>query len=348
MKRWQSVTLFVLTVLTALSWSPTVLVIGLLLLFVPGLILLFANTALYYFGTAVLAGGVARLAGLSSSLAVAVVIAGAIAVVATLPALVGRHLFAEFVAQETAQDFSLPAAIKPRSFELPVQWGGWGRTGERDQSGEHGARPYCGKLCQGLLYGKLADAVFVTISEDIEQAANGRWIHPERTWKFRAENIGNRDACPDVWGGNHLMFRDKPGEGTCLVAERVDRPDADVVFGEITNNDEYTKHSLGNPDTETSTPRRLSPWTLKSPLKTVQVGERTTSGLRPSERRTEINGRVPPLPFYAWVPRGMDTRVSIATMEIEVNHIDPAEILNRRYGIELPVEPPPVAPSWKQ
>lgn len=347
MARWLVGTFAVLTALALLSWSPTILMYAFLLLLLPGLVLLFANTALYYFATAVLAGGITRLAGLRSTVATVVVIGIAVAIVAMLPAFIGRHLFAEFVAKATEPDFSVPSTLAPRSFDLPVQWVGWGRAGKPDAMGEHEAQPYCSRLCQALLYGNLADAVYVTISEDIEQAPDGRWVHPRRTWKFRAENIGNRESCPDLAGGIYFKFQ-QLAKGTCLISERVDHSNADVLFGEDFESEEYRGHILGNSNTARSGHLGLAIWNLSRPIKVVQISERMASGMKPVERRTEINGRVPPLPFYVGAVGRMDMRICVASMKIEVNHTDLAEILKRRYGIELPAEADPDALRLKR
>jgi len=325
MKYW----LIVLSVLAILSWFPSIGPFASLPFVLLGLFLIASNTVLYYLVTVAFARSQAWRFANSKW----VVIGPAVAIAAVIPALVGRSLLYAFAAGETASDFTKPATLKPRSFALPLSWGGWLRA-ESSQpsstSGEGEARPLCAELCQRLLYGNLAEAVFVTIAEDMERGPNGGWLRPKTTWRFRVAQVGHNSPCPKVLGGLIHQFRDKPSEGVCLIAERVDEPDADVIFaGAKSKVQTRGKCSCAAP---------LRPWTFKGPVRTVVIKERSASGWEPVERRTEIDARVPPFPFYVWpVPCGrLKSKLALAIRPVHINPIDPAEILKRRYGLILP------------
>ena len=275
------------------------------LLAVPLFALLGSNTALVYALAAVpywistTSGGkhLSTRAGISIS-------ALAIAAIAVVPGAMSHAAFREFAETNRSGDFSLAATNLPRSFAFPEEPPSEKR---RLRSGAI-ASPTCNFLCQSLLYNIGADAVFVG------------------TWKF---SIERHDRCPPIRYSVHSNFFDRYARGDCLIEQESATFDPDVVF---------VRPSKPNavPEGHGRCDSRAALWSTNEP-RTLEVLELRNSGHELVERRTEVSGRVVPLPFFIGFSdcRKMDVRLKLASWNRISGEASYTEVLRRRYGIEI-------------
>ena len=274
----------------------------------------------------------------------------AAAVLAVTPAIVGHLAVHQYAARQMAADFSEVSSIKPRSFEIPVAWGGWQRPGNanhKDWPDENKARPYCGDICQKLLYSSSADSIYVTIAEDVTRDSKKRVVAIERSWRFRAER---REFCPEILSNPIADVKNRIANGECLIEERVYDIPADVIFRESYQPKpapppwRYVKpRSLAAVWRDlqswfhSDAVQRFALWEVTERVKILEVYEKIESTRKTSERRTQIFALVPPLPFYLGINNFGFTRFfpKVSTSPVEFKRIDPTEVLNRRYGINL-------------
>jgi hypothetical protein len=319
--------LAILLALTILSQFPAVMGLALIAMVIPAIILILANTLFVYTAPVALSRFLSPRIGTRLAYAAG---ASAVGIVAVLPSFLGRSQFAVFSSSLTRSDFSIVAAIKPRTFELPLYWGGAQVPGQDPNSkwpDPYQSRPYCGELCQKLLFTGSADGVFVKVIGPAYRDEKNRLVHSQIAWKFF---LNQASPCPDIFS---RLIENIGAIDKCLIEERVEVADADVVFEEADQYEPVTgiKASCGQD-------ARFRLWHLSHPVKSLLVKERSATGMTDVERLTEVRGLVPPWPFYIVPPyqcNAMTLGPQVATISVNVNHIDQLATLSRRYGISL-------------
>ena len=315
--------------LAALSLIPDLITMGLFLFILPGLILLASETALIYLLALVPAHFLYRLTGRRSG----VVAAGLawVLLVALAPGLIGRWEFDAFVQATLATDFAHPTAIQPRSYELPLEWGGTRAPNDIVRNywpGSHEPRPACAELCQALLFNADAEAVFIAIG--------GNWVgfEPKRVremiyWRFR---LDRREECPDTVSKPRPQFLARIAGGECLIEERVEKADPDVVLKAHRSDSliENRSESVFAPHSA------YRPWLLNGDVTTIEVRERIGAALQTVERRTGYSALGAPMPFYIGLQNlNLSVYPQVATVPLASRSADANEILERRYGLRL-------------
>lgn len=261
----------------------------------------------------------------------------AIAAVAVLPAFVGEYLaWPAFNALVSRNDFALATGMTPRSFKIPSE--GDQRPNNLRRGGDFSRpdelRGLCGHVCQGLLLGGHADAVYVGLRR------GGNF------WRF---HIAEQKPCPSRLSELRKDAAARLGAGRCLIEERVDEIAADVVISESWPRPQGLDF-LRSGGCSTS---GWMNWVLRVlPARSadrrtegiIEVAERKGGEWKLVERVSPASVSIPPFPFYFGLQdctsAGIISAYPVASfVRVGAKSDTVVGVLRRRYGIELPPSP---------
>ncbi|HEX3994417.1 MAG TPA: hypothetical protein VHX39_24865 [Acetobacteraceae bacterium] len=315
--------------LSVLCYIPDALSFGLIFFVLPGIIMWASVTLLFYSAPGVAAYRLASSSlGINRWTAVAMALV-CLAIIAVIPGIVSRHELNSFSQAALASDFSKPAAVQPRSIELPVN-SAW----QRPVNEKHGdwpdakvARAKCSGLCQELLLSGI-DSVITGVAIDSARDENHRLIYPTQFWRFRVEHLA---TCPITLSQVQIDF----GADRCLTEAKVDTSDADVALairnGDATDRTTQVRCKPGN---------QIALW-LTQTNSSIEVQERIDGKPETVEKRTSLTGWLTPIPFFVGTQScaQLDVEPYFATVKVQVRTADLLEIIQRRYGIVTTASP---------
>jgi hypothetical protein len=315
--------------LSVLCYIPDALSFGLIFFVLPGIIMWASVTLLFYSAPGVAAYHLASSSlGINRWTAVAMALV-CLAIIAVIPGIVSRHELNRFSQAALASDFSKPAAVHPRSIELPVNsaWQRPGNENHKDWPDANVARAKCSGLCQKLLLAGI-DAVITGVAIDPARDSNHRLIYPTKFWRFRVEHLAD---CPITFSQVQIDF----GAGSCLTEAQVDTSYADVVLlvrnGDATGKTTQVRCQPGS---------QIALW-LAQTNSSIEVQERIDGKPETVEKRTRLTAWLAPIPFFVGTQScgQLEIEPYFATVEVQVRTADLLEVIQRRYGIVMTASP---------
>jgi hypothetical protein len=348
----------ILLLLTFVASLPGAITIGMLLFFVPGLILIASSTLLYYSFAVLPAYFIDRLLG--KRLLAAAVAVISLAAAALLPHYVSGHLLGRLVGSDHSDP---PALSEPRSFELPYQeandWTNWRRRDGRSTT----SAPVCTDLCQQLLFKGNVDQVVIrersdpfsdgtiTIGEgtlyrlgpngviEISKLAaptdQAAFFRPKLS-RFRLQRL---ETCPDTLSLIAGQFvRDVVG-GRCLVEDIIESADAEVALS-IFEPSVALGARADRDRRERNSERSLDFGRIEAGPTTFTISERRDGRAAPVEVKTTLVAHSATVPFYFGIKRCGGAEIpalclAMATDPFANSVADPFEMIARRYRLPI-------------
>ena len=301
----------ILVVLSALSLSPEIVMLGFMLFLVPGLILMAAPTLLLY-STLLLP---LYLSFKHPQYRIPLIVAGLVLPlgVALLPGVLARQLHDGYFRRVLAADFSKPSTIHPRTYRIPASL-----------SGVEGRQSLCWMFCQQLLFDGGVEAVFVTFYGE---------------WRFRIAKAG---PCLETLSSPARQYQPRVLRGECLVEERVSSAEPDV---EVLSSDRKSDPAKRAPDwNERSSDSSL--WAVSGNVSTIEIKERHSGNLESVERVTSgLSGYVAPLPYFFGIePMGGRQHKVAFISRRSIEAVPASVLLAKRYGLGMTANPKALSP----
>ena len=324
--------------LTLIALIPDTITIGMLLFFVPGLILVASSTLLYYSVALLPAYFINRF--FRMRLLAAAVGAVCVAAAALLPHYVNEQQLRSFVASDHAD----PPTLSPRSFELPYPGANndW-TNGRRAETRRTTAPAPCIDLCQQLLFRGHVDQVVVRDPSELGAMVvtrEGTTDHVLFKPMWRRFRLQQRESCPDTLSLLAGEFVHDVADGRCLIEDVVDRSDADVALSIF----ESPVAVAVRYRREDRPSRALALRRIETGPTTVTITERRDGRAIPVEVRTTLVANYAKVPFYLSVKRCggaeiPDLCLAVASDPFPGSTADPFEMISRRYGLQIAPTP---------
>ena len=374
MARALKIYLGILFVLTVIAAGPGTITAGLLLFFLPGLILIGSATLLYY-SIALLPAYFINRRLAKRLLAVAVAFFS-VAAAALLPHYVTEYWLRSLVA---ADHSDTSASLRPQSFELPEpELGNYWTNWRRPESHLRTPPPPCADLCQQLLFRGNVDLVFVRGDSSQDPLAAGtivitggkayhlagdgskRVIHPaelsrdssiqeipaERVLnpaeffkpKWRRFRLQQRETCPDTLTLIEGEFVRQVVDGRCLLEDTVESSNADVVLSASKPPEARVRGSLETKGLTFATTE------IKAGPTTVTITERRDGRAIPVEVKTTLVANYATVPFYFHPVRCGGSEIpdyclAVAMEPFPSSFADSFKMIGRRYGLAIAETP---------
>jgi hypothetical protein len=345
--------------LTFLALTPNAITMGMLLFFIPGMILVACPTLLYYSLSLLPAYFVKRLVGNRP-------LAAAMAVIGLLAAAFLPHYASEYSLRRlTSADHADPAgAAQPRSFQLPLPeaanyWTNW-----RSPASSRRTSIPCADLCQQLLFKGGADQVLVRepsnplsdgtmvitgvkvfrlSSEGLKLISESdKPVSPTKfSPKWRRFRLERRSTCPDTLSLISIEFVREVIGGRCLVEETVDNGNPDAVLSVS-----YAPVRSDTQQGESDPIRNFKLQEIEHGPMTITISEQRAGQLTPVEVNTSLAARYAKAPFYFTAARCGGAGIpnlclAIATDPFAASAANPYERLDQRYHMSLAKTPVP-------
>jgi hypothetical protein len=290
--------------LGGLAQFPNMLLLGMILLVLPGLLMLASSVIFPYLACF----APVALSSFDPNRRQSAIAATALLLVATAfgPGVIGRAGIERYADTVEPAGPSEPARIAPKSITLTIR-----------------GEPGCNSICAKLLLSRSVNAVYL-VSQIANQADLNSPSASKRYYVYHLLPVGR---CGDAEAATDYAVAKY---GACVSEAVMGREEGEVVLTE-----QVTSGVAGS----CRPPPDLKFWTTEGRVLNLEVWERINGDLVPVEQIPQVMGFVPPIPFYVYTggcgPSEMGLKLAAASVPYIAHPADIESLLVRRYGFDL-------------